>query len=127
MINSGYDVVSLGIPDEFVEGTIDGTSLDLWDTVNQILRCSFIISNESGIAHLSKALGKRGIVIIGPTYSSKHIPYHPSWKVMHSYTHCSPCFMDNDFETKDCDKSCLVSITVDDVYQSVVEALEVDL
>lgn len=127
LINSGYDVVSLGIPDEFVEGTIDGTSLDLWDTVNQILRCSFIISNESGIAHLSKALGKRGIVIIGPTYSSKHIPYHPSWKVMHSYTHCSPCFMDNDFETKDCDKSCLVSITVDDVYQSVVEALEVDL
>lgn len=122
--SAGYEVVSLGVPDEYVEGTINGTSYETWDMVNNIQQCAFLVANDSGIAHLAKALGKHGVVIFGPTYSAKLLPYSEDWKVMHANdVPCSPCFMHPDFETRECNKSCMTHISAEEVFNAVVQGM----
>lgn len=125
LISTGYEVVSLGIPEEYVEGTIDGTSFDSWDMINQIQQCAYIVSNDSGLGHLAKALGKPGTVILGPTYVAKILPYSKDWKVIHlNDIPCSPCYMLPDWESRECDRSCMTRISVEQVFNTVNEALK---
>lgn len=122
--SAGYEVASLGVPNEYVEGTINGTSYETWDMVNQIQQCTFVVANDSGIAHLAKALGKHGVVIFGPTYSAKLLPYSKDWKVLHADdVPCSPCFMLPDFEKCECDKSCMTHISAEEVFNVVVQEI----
>ena len=126
LISAGYEVVSLGIPEEYVEGTIDGTSFDSWDMVNQIQQCAYIVSNDSGLGHLAKALGKHGTVILGPTYVAKILPYSKDWDVIHlNDIPCSPCYMLPDWETRECDQLCMTRITVEQVFNTVEKAMKI--
>ncbi len=50
------------------------------------------IANDSGIMHLSAALGGSGIAVFGPTDPSATSPVSVRWKVLFEKQPCSPCF-----------------------------------
>ena len=121
----GYEVISLGTPEEYVEGTGNATSYDTWDMVSAIQKCEYIVSNDSGVAHLAKALGVPGTILFGPTYNAKLLPYDRKWTVLHGNVPCMPCLYDSDFTTRECDRACMTSITVESVLASVEKHIPV--
>ncbi len=61
-------VCSVGDPSEWVEGTINGTGLDLLTTLGVIENSKMLLGNDSGLYHCANALGTKNIVIF--TYTS---------------------------------------------------------
>ncbi|MBN2640893.1 MAG: lipopolysaccharide heptosyltransferase II [Victivallales bacterium] len=50
------------------------------------------IANDSGIMHLSAALGGSGIAVFGPTDPSATSPVSTRWQVLFEKQDCAPCF-----------------------------------
>jgi heptosyltransferase-2 len=78
-----------------------------------VLACSsLVISNDTGAAHVSAALGVPTVVVFGPT---EHFATHPlsdAAEVVRHPVDCSPCML------RDCpiDHRCMTRVEVDDVY-----------
>ena len=85
-----------------------------------ISRASFVVSNDTGPRHLSAALSRPTIVLLGPMddrYTSYPSSWtHPLWKDVP----CRPC------NKKHCDREheCLVQITPKEVFARVEEIIE---
>jgi heptosyltransferase-2 len=78
-----------------------------------VLACtSLVISNDTGAAHVSGALGVPTVVVFGPT---EHFATHPLSEAAEVVRHpvdCSPCML------RDCpiDHRCMTRVEVDEVY-----------
>jgi ADP-heptose:LPS heptosyltransferase len=73
-----------------------------------------VISNDTGTAHVSAALGVPTVVVFGPT---EHIATRPLSKravIVRHDVECSPCML------RECpiDHRCMTGVRVDDVYQA---------
>ena len=85
-----------------------------------VLACSsLVISNDTGAAHVSAALGVPTVVVFGPT---EHFATHPLSDVAEVVRHpvdCSPCML------RDCpiDHRCMTRVEVDDVYMTAQRLL----
>ncbi len=65
---------------------------DMCELMYLLLNSKICIANDSGIMHLSAALGRPGIAIFGPTDYSATGPISNSWQVIYEKIACSPCF-----------------------------------
>jgi lipopolysaccharide heptosyltransferase II len=78
-----------------------------------VLACtSLVVSNDTGTAHVSAALGVPTVVVFGPT---EHVSTRPLSEVATVVRHdveCSPCML------RDCpiDHRCMTRVEIDDVY-----------
>jgi heptosyltransferase-2 len=80
----------------------------------------FFIGNDSGAMHLAAGLGLPQVCIFGPTDENGTGPLNPRARLVKQPVSCSPCFL------RHCpvDHRCMTRISVDEVWQAVVAALE---
>jgi heptosyltransferase-2 len=80
----------------------------------------FFIGNDSGAMHLAAGLGLPQVCIFGPTDETGTGPLNPRARLVKQPVSCSPCFL------RHCpvDHRCMTRISVDEVWQAVVAALE---
>ena len=80
-------------------------------------RANLFIGNDSGIGHISVAMGTRKIIsLFGPENSIKYKPYNKKTCVIQKKMHCSPC---NQFYCKHPENSCMKQIKVEDVIERI--------
>ena len=80
-----------------------------------VLACaSLLISNDTGAAHVSAALGVPTVVVFGPTEHFSTRPLSDVVTVVRHDVECSPCML------RDCpiDHRCMTRVEVNDVYQA---------
>lgn len=75
--------------------------------------CDLLVSNDTGPAHISAALGTKTIVIFGPTNPKTTHPIGA--EIVRKDVDCSPCML------RDCpiDHRCMTQISADEVFNSV--------
>ncbi|HSE97014.1 MAG TPA: lipopolysaccharide heptosyltransferase II, partial [Blastocatellia bacterium] len=86
-----------------------------------ILACSsLVVSNDTGTAHVSAALGVPTVVVFGPTEHVSTRPLSDIAVVVRHQVECSPCML------KDCpiDHRCMTRVEADDVYRAAQRLLE---
>ncbi len=66
------------------------TNLD--ELIEWILRCHLVVANDSGISHLSNALGVPTVSVFGSSSPAWTRPLDPRSKVITLALPCSPCF-----------------------------------
>lgn len=79
-----------GLPPEKAFNLAGATSLE--ELMLILRRARVCVANDSGIMHLSAAIGGRGVAIFGPTDPSSTSPVSPYWRVLYDKQDCSPCF-----------------------------------
>ena len=58
-----------------------------------LLACSALtVANDSGIMHLSAALGRPGVAVFGPTDFTATGPISRRWSLLFDKVECAPCF-----------------------------------
>ncbi|KAA3613671.1 MAG: glycosyltransferase family 9 protein [Calditrichaeota bacterium] len=86
-------------------------------------KCSLAVCNDSGLMHISAALGVPTIGIYGPTdfHRTSHIRYGENHSLVRKEIPCAPCFrMRGDQQVVNCkDRICLESISTDDVMAAI--------
>lgn len=78
-----------------------------------VLACSsLVLSNDTGAAHVSAALGVPTVVVFGPTEDFATRPFSPVAEVVRHQVECSPCML------RECpiDHRCMTRVEVNDVY-----------
>ena len=91
------------------------------ETAALLSRCSLMISTDSGPSHLADAVGIPTIVLFGPTYPSKNVPYNYGQHIASDIV-CRPCYWTG--RMKKCvqkyDRApCMEKISVDMVLEKV--------
>jgi heptosyltransferase-2 len=78
---------------------------------------SLVISNDTGTAHVSAALGVPTVVVFGPTDHTSTRPFSDVAQVVRHQVECSPCML------RDCpiDHRCMTRVEVDQVYRAARE------
>ena len=85
-----------------------------------VLACaSLVVSNDTGAAHVSAALGVPTVVVFGPTEHVSTRPHSDIATVVRHDVECSPCML------RDCpiDHRCMTRVEVDDVYRAAKDLL----
>jgi heptosyltransferase-2 len=88
--------------------------------LKSLLACSsLVISNDTGPAHVSAALGVPTVVIFGPTEHFATRPLSPLARVVRHDVDCSPCML------RECpiDHRCMTRVEVGDVYRAAKKLL----
>ena len=82
--------------------------------------CDLLISNDTGPAHISAALGTKTLVIFGPTNPKTTQPWNS--EIVYKNVECSPCML------RDCpiDHRCMTRISAAEVFQIVKKELTKD-
>jgi ADP-heptose:LPS heptosyltransferase len=89
---AGYAVVSVGLEDEHVPGTVRAVGGTLDDTVRELLGCDALVSNDSGVMNLANALGMPTVAFFGPSSARVRGPVHASPSLaFQAPLACSPC------------------------------------
>jgi heptosyltransferase-2 len=76
------------------------------------------VANDSGIMHLSAALGRPGVAIFGSTDYTATGPIGTSWRLLYEKQPCSPCF---GRICKRNDQLCIRNITPEMVIEQIDE------
>jgi heptosyltransferase-2 len=89
-----------------------------------IRRCDMLVCNDSGLMHAAVAVGTPVIAIYGPTDIRRTAPLGPAHRVIRHDLPCSPCFkLEGDDQVHLCPHhDCLVTITPEEVYQTITQA-----
>jgi tetratricopeptide (TPR) repeat protein/ADP-heptose:LPS heptosyltransferase/glycosyltransferase involved in cell wall biosynthesis len=112
LIGRGYEVVSFGSAEEYVEGTVDLTGTDLATSLANINTCAYFIANDSGLMHVADALGIPVAAVFGPTSVKKNGPLSGTSLTIAIEKDCAPCQFDPErFLT--C--RCIQELHIDDV------------
>ena len=79
--------------------------------------CDLLVSNDTGPAHISAALGTKTIVIFGPTNPKTTHPIGA--EIIRKEVDCSPCML------RDCpiDHRCLTRISADEIFEKCEKLL----
>lgn len=109
------DEAAWNLPKDAVSNLVGKT--DLAELMLILKRARVCMANDSGIMHLSAALGGRGVAIFGSTDPSLTFPLSHKWTVLFEKQECAPCF------SRKCrlrNYKCLQAISV----SSAIEAIE---
>ena len=113
---SGAGEAIEGLEPQRVRNLAGETSIDELMLVLQ--KSEMCLANDSGIMHLSAALGGQGVAVFGSTDPAATSPVSGKWKLLYDKLPCSPCFK------RVCPlgtKACLARITPGDVTDLMVE------
>jgi heptosyltransferase I len=82
-------------------------------------RCRLVVTTDTGPMHIAAAMGVPVVALFGPTAPWRTGPYGKIHKVIRKELECSPCFR------KKCSHlSCMKSITVDEVFDTIRKIME---
>jgi lipopolysaccharide heptosyltransferase II len=82
-------------------------------------RCRIVVGNDSGVIHISAALGVPTLGIFGATNPVWYRPYNDKSRYIYKNYPCSPC----DIKTSCRDFKCMKDITVEDVFKKAADVL----
>ncbi|HSF24688.1 MAG TPA: glycosyltransferase family 9 protein, partial [Blastocatellia bacterium] len=85
------------------------------EELKAVLACAdLVISNDTGAAHVSAALGASTVVVFGPTEHVSTRPLSHRASVVRHDVECSPCML------RECpiDHRCMTRVEVEDVYRA---------
>ncbi|CAD7776406.1 Glycosyltransferase family 9 (heptosyltransferase) [Candidatus Methanoperedenaceae archaeon GB50] len=84
-----------------------------------IKKSMLVISNDSGLMHLTAALKHPQIAIFGPTNPKRTAPYGKTTKIIYHQVACAPC------KYRQCPKDhiCMHQIKVEEVFTAVQDLL----
>ena len=85
---------------------------DLAQTAAILSVADLLVTNDTGPAHITSALGRPVLVIFGPTNPLTTRPYAPAAEVLRRPPDCAPCML------RDCpiDHRCMTAVMPDEVY-----------
>jgi len=95
-----------------------------------IARCRMMVSGDTGLMHISGAIGTPVVAIFGPTNINWVYPYRSIYTMVSKNLPCSPCFY---YSTRhlSCDAfgdfRCITQITVDEVFEETHRLLHTPL
>ncbi|MFC1513936.1 glycosyltransferase family 9 protein [candidate division KSB1 bacterium] len=69
--------------------------LSLLESAGLIRKCSLFLTNDSGLMHISVAMGTKAVSVFGPSDPGRTAPYGKDHKVVRTNIHCSPCWSIN--------------------------------
>ncbi len=89
----------------------------LAEVVSILSVCEMLVSNDTGPAHISAALGTKTLVIFGPTNPNTTQPFQS--QIIKKDVDCAPCML------RDCpiDHRCMTRILPDEIFEKVVSML----
>ncbi len=98
---------------------------ELMESAAFISRCAGFVGNDSGLAHLSEAVGTPAAVLFGPTVEAfGYYPSLPRSKSIERELSCRPCSRNGGRPCPKRTLECLAGIAVDDVEKAVGELLD---
>ncbi len=115
----GWEVISVGAPDEYVPGTIDRTGTPLQESISTIQGASYVVANDSGLMHVADGIGIPLTSIFGPTSVVKNGPLSINSHVIELKKDCAPCQFNQRFKT--C--KCIEEISLETVLKQVLAHL----
>jgi len=88
-----YSVASIGMPNEYVKGTVDRTGLRLLESGGIIKSAKVLLSNDSGMYHYANTLGTTTVVIFTATSIEKNYDerFHVYTTILCEDLECRPC------------------------------------
>ncbi len=95
----GWEVISTGMPHEYVAGTVDRTGTPLVETLQTIGDAGYVIANDSGLMHVADGIGVPLTALFGPTSVVKNGPLSPDSQVISPKNDCCPCQFTDRFKT----------------------------
>ncbi len=95
---------------------------DIPDLIRILKSARFCVSNDSGIMHLSAAVGGRGVAIFGSTNPWATGPLSENWTCLHAGLECSPCL---DRECRRNSYECLRGVSAHDVIEEIRKSFAV--
>ncbi len=87
----------------------------LGGAIGLISRCSFFVTNDSGLMHIAAALNVPTVAIFGPTDPVATGPQGPKTKVVRHDTACAPCLKPECLE----DHACMLGIRAGEVWEAM--------
>jgi heptosyltransferase II len=118
LANSGRRVVVLGAPGEevrdapahtLIESRVGRTTME--DAIAIVGGAAAVIANDSGLAHVARALSRRTVIIFGPTEPERTAPEGAA--IIVGEAECAPCLL----RTCPIDHRCMRSVTVERVLE----------
>ena len=85
-----------------------------------IEKCDLFLTNDTGPMHIAAAVGTPTVSLFGP---GNHIRFQPIGALHQTIRHDVPCSPCKQFTDKCKDNICMKKITVDEVWQSISDAL----
>jgi len=113
--------------EKLIEGFEDGRVENLLDSAKEIVNCDLILSIDTGIAHMARGLGKKGITLWGGSGLVELAGYNGVRNIItKSPNRCFASACGSTYKTGNCcgDSSCMKGISVDDVVAEVLTSLE---
>ncbi len=87
-----------------------------------------LVTNDSGPVHFSSLTGIRSVALFGPETPALYGPLGQNCRVLYAGFTCSPCVSAFNHRKSPCsDNRCLQAITVDAVYQAVLDQLDLQI
>ena len=83
-----------------------------------IERCDLFLTNDTGPMHIAAAVGTPTVSLFGP---GNHVRFQPLGALHQTIRHDVPCSPCKQFTDKCKDNICMKKITVDEVWQSILE------
>jgi ADP-heptose:LPS heptosyltransferase len=102
----GAQVLSVGIPTEYVEGTLDETGHTIERMAEVISTCDAVVSNDSGIMNIANAIGVPVLAIFGPTNPATRGPLRSANRVLSPPTACAPCEANREYSDRFAQGTC---------------------
>ncbi len=92
----------------------------LAELVELLSQVDLLITNDTGPAHIAAALGRKTLVIFGPTNPLTTKPFSDSAEMLREPPDCAPCML------RDCpiDHRCMTAITPEQVFEKAVAVLQ---
>jgi len=115
------DQVLTDLPQELIHDLVGETSLD--QCIHVLAAGQATVANDSGIMHLSSALGTPTVGIFGSSTPQLTSPLGPSHSVIYRDVNCSPCFQRTCPLSEDRYR-CLTNITPDRVFESLSKIID---
>jgi heptosyltransferase II len=109
-----------------VRGAMQSPSLDLsgrtslGEAMGLIERCSFFVTNDSGLMHIAAALKVPTAAIFGPTDPVATGPMGPHTRIVRHETSCAPCLKPECTE----DHACMLGVRAREVWEAMEELRE---
>ena len=95
-------------------------SLQVRELAACIEKCDLFLTNDTGPMHIAAAVGTPTVSLFGP---GNHIRFQPLGGLHRTIRHDVPCSPCKQFTDKCKDNICMKKITVDEVWQSISDAL----
>jgi heptosyltransferase-2 len=98
-------------------------SNNLAESASLIKKCKIMVTNDSSLMHVSAAMKRKVVAIIGPTNSNYIYPWHTKHKIVSLNLDCSPCFFYSpkplSCSRTDIQYKCIKEIDVEMVFREV--------